>query len=324
MSRYVLGVDVGGTKIAVCGSNHCGGQRKILRVPSYLDNPSTRIEEHMLSAIREYIEKYENGQAPAMIGFGLKDAVDREKGIWITCPCKNGTREVNLAKHIDDALGVPSILDNDVHAATLAEMKFGAGRKYSDFLYINVGTGISMGVVVENRLLRGAGNYAGEFGHISIDPTAEKCGFCGMNGCLESIASGQAICRQAEQAAKSYPGSILAEFCRERERIDSGLVFRAADRGDAEARRIGERVLNALLLGACSAINIFNPEAVIFGGGVMSDGWIAERLFPRIADYTIPTTMEAVKEISLSDIGADYVGVIGAVLLAEYEYSGKL
>lgn len=324
MSSYVLGVDVGGTKIAVCGSNHFGEQKKILRVPSHLDDPAARIEERMLGAIREYIETYEGGRTPAMIGFGLKDAVDSERGVWVTCPCGDGTREINLAALVDDAFGVPAVLDNDVHAATLAEMEFGAGRKYSDFLYINVGTGISMGVVAENRLLRGAGNYAGEFGHISIDPTAERCSFCGMNGCLESIASGQAIYGQAERAVKSDPGSILAQYCRESGRIDSRLVFKAADRGDPEAGRIGERVLNALLLGVCGAINIFNPEAVIFGGGVMSDGWIAERLFPRIADYTIPTTMEAIREISLSDIGADYVGVIGATLLAEYAYSAKL
>ena len=198
-------------------------------------------------------------------------------------------------------------------------MEFGAGKLYRDFLYINVGTGLSMGAVVDGRLLRGASNYSGEAGHITVESDGEPCSFCGKRGCLENIASGGAIITLAEQLIRERPDSLLAEIYREKKKINSRDLFFAADRGDETAAALAQRVLSALTVATADLINVFNPEAVVFGGGVMSDGWLIERLKREIPGRIIKTDWEALKEITLSPLGSDQVGVLGAIVLARQE-----
>ena len=319
MEDYVLGVDLGGTKIAVLGSNRIGQNDAILRVPSHLHDYSRPIENTLIEAVESYIERYEDGVRPGMVGFGLKDYVDKSKGIWHAHPTAGGRVPLAFADLIRERCGLRAVLDNDVHAATLAEMEFGAGRKYRDFLYINVGTGLSMGAVIDGRLMRGASNYSGEAGHITVESDGEPCSFCGKRGCLENIASGGAIIELAMRIVQEQPDSLLAKLYEEKKKINSRDLFFAADQGDKAAAGLSERVLNALTVATADLINVFNPEAVVFGGGVMSDGWLIERLKRMIPERIIKTDWEALREITLSLLGSDQVGVLGAIVLARQE-----
>lgn len=324
MKPYVLGVDLGGTKIAVLGSNRIGDPNAIMRVPSHLDDHSYFIENTLIDSVEKYIEEYESGLRPVGVGFGLKDYVDKRNGIWHAHPTKNGYVPLAFSKLVMEKCALCSVLDNDVHSATLAEMKFGVGNKYNDFLYINVGTGLSMGIVADGRLIRGASNYSGETGHITVESDGEHCTFCGKVGCLENIASGGAIIRHAKKSADENPDSMLTAVLREKGQINSQDVFHAADLGDGPAIKLSARVLSALVCATADLISIFNPEAVIFGGGVMSDGWLIERIKKELPSRIIRTDRDALKEISLSQLGSDHVGVLGAIALAQEEFSSAL
>lgn len=316
MKEYYLGVDLGGTKIAVCGSNYIDDKDGIMRFPSGFSVKSADVVKRLINSVDVYIGEKENGVLPKAIGFGLKDSVDFSEGIWNTCPSPEGFKKVAFGKLISDRYGVPVLVDNDVHAGTLAEMKYGTGIAYRNFLYINIGTGIAAGAVIEGKLMRGACNYAGEAGHFSVDPDGEYCDFCGQHGCIENIAGGKAIIRQAKKAIGGYPHSMLARIYSEKGAIYSSDVFSAADAGDEQAVIIAQRVLTGVEMLSCGLINMFNTEAVIYGGGVMSDGWLFSRLEKSVPKKIIPTNAAAIREFSLSRLGADHVGVLGAIALA--------
>ena len=317
MKDYYLGVDVGGTKIAICGSNLLNQKDSVVRFPSKYGYSREDFLTNLFDSIDQYIKEKENGILPASIGFGLKDAVDERKGIWLKYPSGNEMVEIPLAHLVWERYGIPAKLDNDVNAATIAEQNFGAGKEYTDFLFINIGTGISIGMVSDGRLIRGASNYAGEAGHLSVEPDGEVCSFCGQRGCFEIVASGEAIIHHAMDIVHSNKPSILKEYYLKKGHLNSRDVFNASDCGDKEATIISARVLKAIVTASCGLINIFNPEAVIYGGGVMTDGWLFSRIVNIIPEQIIPTTRLALREIALSRLGTDVVGLLGALTLAE-------
>lgn len=323
MDKYVLGVDLGGTKIALLGSNKIGMEDAILRVPSKLYDKNCKIEETLVEAVEQYIRDYEDGNRPLMVGFGLKDYVSKKKGIWYAHPTADGMEPIDFVKYVREKTGLEAVLDNDVHAATLAEIDFGAGRRFEDFLYINIGTGLSIGIVSEGRLLRGSTNYSGEAGHITVETDGDPCSFCGKRGCLEHIVGGGWIVDHCHQAAKDHPDSLLAKMYQEKGRLSSRDLFAASDMGDEVAVQMSERIVRALVTATADLVNIFNPEALIFGGGVMSDGWLLERLKKVLFMNIIKTDREALREISLSDLGSDHVGVLGTIVLARQELAGR-
>ena len=318
MEKYYLGVDVGGTKIAICGSNLLEKQEGIVKYPStYSSSGEQDFVSVLLEHIDEYIREKEENCLPAAIGFGLKDAVDSKNGIWLKCPKGNGFYSVPLSEIISDHYGIPAALDNDVHVAALAELCHGAGKEYKNFLYINIGTGLSMCAIVEGTILRGTNNYAGEAGHMVVDPEGEVCSFCGQRGCWENIASGMAISENAIKAAKLDKNTVLRDVLLEKGTITASDVFAATEKGDQTAIRISSQVIRSTVQSTCALINVFNPEAVIFGGGVMADGWLLSKARPEILKGIIPTTAKALKEISLSSLGSHDVGLLGAISLAK-------
>lgn len=323
MEDYVLGIDIGGTKIAVCGSNFSDVTQGIMRFPSNISSDYDTLVNNILTAIETYIAGKEQGRPPRMLGFGLKDAVDKKAGIWQKSPSTKDFKPLHLNDLTMQRYGIPSVMDNDVHAATVAEIAYGAGQHYDNFIYFNVGTGISIGVVIDGKLLSGATNYAGEAGHMSVEPDGELCPWCGQRGCLENIASGEAIITQAMAVVAEYPDSQLAERYRQSGFLTSRDVFQLAQAGDVHAVRISQRVVKALTVAMRSLIHIFNPEAIILGGGVMSDAWLISILREEVPKCLLSPSQEALKDISLSDLGADHVGILGALALARMECKEK-
>jgi glucokinase len=148
------------------------------------------------------------------------------------------------------AIGLPTVVDNDCTMAAVGELLAGAGRGVSDFVYVGMGTGIGGGLVVDGAVRHGAHGFAGEIGHIIVEPGGITCG-CGNQGCLETVASGQAITRLG----------------RERLGVDGYGVVTAAKAGDEAARGILEEVGRRLGQGIGGLVNVFDPVLVIVGGG---------------------------------------------------------
>lgn len=195
-------------------------------------------------------------------------------------------------------------------AATLAELYYAAGKQYKDFIYYNVGTGIAIGIVSDSKLIRGSTFYAGEIGHLITEPDGDL--YQGGNGgCLEEIASGAAILEQVKQGLSEYPRSGLRPTY-ESGTLTSHTVFTMSEKGDELAGKITRRVLKSIQISVAAITDIFNPEAIIFGGGVVADGLLLPKIKEYAYKYSLIPSAQALKDIRLSSLGADRVGILGA------------
>jgi glucokinase len=279
-------------------------------------------QESTLSSIRSAVDAFLarewSGPAPIAMGVGLVGHTDPVRGIWVHAMNVPIHTSVSLAEEFEARYGLPVSLDNDVHAATLAELQLGSGRNAGDFVYLNIGTGIASGLVCNGQLVRGAANYAGELGHMIVEPDGALCTQCGRRGCLEPIASGGGMLDQVRARLADYPASMLREPS-ESGQMTVGVVLRAAAAGDALATQVTERALSALEMALVNLLNLLNPERIVLGGGVFSDGWGLERLRNHVATTALPSAVASFKGIVLSRLGTAQVGLLGAATLA-WEY----
>lgn len=309
----VIGVDVGGTKVLV---GYVGEDGTVLRSQRYPMDRAT--QEYTLSSIESAVEDFVStdwaGPAPVAMGIGLVGQTDPATGTWIRSMNLRVHTPVPLGPQLRERYGLPVRIDNDVHAATLAELRLGAGREYADFIYLNVGTGIACGVVCNGQLVRGAVNYAGELGHMVVETDGDLCDQCGRRGCLEPIASGGGMLDHVRARLADYPDSVLHAPARSGD-LTVGTIFQAADAGDPLASAVTERAKRALGAALVNLLDLLNPEIVVLGGGVFRDGWGVARLRAHVATKALPAASQSLKGIVLSQLRVDRVGLLGAASL---------
>jgi glucokinase len=237
-----VGVDVGATKVmaTLVAPDATVLAREIAETPA-ADVPG------VLQAMHDVAEAVIDASAVA-IGVGAAGMVELGTGRMRYAP-NIAWRDVDLRPPLAP-LGLPTFIDNDCTAATVAELVAGAGRAAGDFLYVGVGTGIGGGIVSGGRVLRGAHGFAGEIGHIIVEPGGTVCG-CGNHGCWETVASGSAITRLGHA----------------RMGVDGYAVVDAARRRDATALEIIADVGARLGEGIAGLVNVLDPELVLVGGG---------------------------------------------------------
>jgi glucokinase len=181
-------------------------------------------------------------------------------------------REFPLRDRIAGAVGLPTLVDNDANVAAWGEFRFGAGRGSIDMLLVTVGTGIGGGIVGGGRLFRGAHGFAGEIGHIIVEPNGPLCG-CGNLGCWEQVASGKAVTRLGRAAAIERPDSRMVELAGGAPQMVTGpMVTAAAKEGDSVAVQILAEVGRRLGEGIAGLVNVLDPDVVVIGGGVIESG----------------------------------------------------
>jgi glucokinase len=181
-------------------------------------------------------------------------------------------RDLPLRQIVEDGVGLPTLVDNDATVAAWGEFVFGAGRGVSDMLMVTVGTGIGGGIVSGGRLVRGAHGFAGEIGHMIVDPSGPRCG-CGAIGCWEQVASGRAVGRLGREAAAKHPDSLLATSAGgDAQRVTGQMVTEAAQQGDPAAVGVFEEVGRRLGEGIAGYVNALDPDVVVVGGGVIAAG----------------------------------------------------
>jgi glucokinase len=306
----VIGVDVGATKILV------GAVTQTARVlASSRSNVNSATQETTLqsieTALNDFLQDWDGAQ-PLGIGVGLVGQTDPQAGTWLEAMNLPISVPVPLGKQLRDRHGVPVALDNDVHAATLAEMRWGIGTESTDFIYLNVGTGIASGLVFNGQLLRGTGNYAGELGHMVVRPDGPLCP-CGRRGCLEPIASGGGMLARVQEMLADFPDSTLRA---QAEPLIAHSIFTAADAGDPLAIKISGDAVKALSDALTNLVNLLNPEWIIYGGGTLSDGWLMQRLRTKVETQPLPMARKSLKGILPSRLDPGYVGLLGAACLA--------
>ena len=224
-----------------------------------------------------------------------------------------GWREYPVARHLGSRFGAPVWMDNEVHLMTLGEFHAGRGVGTSDLLFVKIGTGISAGLCSNGRVHRGAHGFAGDIGHVAVADDASVLCRCGNTGCLEALAGGSAIAREAHEAATSGRSPYLAEVLAGGRQISATHVGMAANRGDPFSIELLSR--SGRLVGETLAtlVNAYNPSMVVVGGGVAQAGEILisamrEALYRRSRSLTTQSL-----QIVRAEMGRT-AGLVGAAL----------
>jgi glucokinase len=305
-----IGIDIGGTKIAAGVVAEDGRILGRVRVPTPPDD-----ERATLAALHAVVDELlARDPAAEAIGVGAAGLVERPGGNARWAP-HNTYRRLELRRLLHERTGLPTSVDNDGNAAAWAEAHFGAGAVSDDLVLVNVGTGIGGGLLLDGRLYHGEHGFAGELGHLIVDPDGDRCA-CGNRGCLEAMASGSTLGRLGREAAAADPGGRLAALAGGPDLVTGEVVFAAAGEGDKAALALFERVGHWLGVGIASLVTIFDPDLVVVGGGVAATGELllapARASFER---YVHARDHRDLPPVVPARLGAD-AGLVGAATLA--------
>jgi glucokinase len=291
MPKLIVGIDVGGTKVAGGLVTLKGQLVKSLVVPTHAEKGFQTSYSQIVHLI-ERLTKLAGGKDNVVgVGVCAPGPLNPKTGVVINPPNLPGWRNVRLARLLESHFHLPAKVENDANAAGLAEVLFGAAVGYRDVFYVTVSTGIGTGVIIDKKIYHGKNGVAGEGGHVSIDfHSPYRCG-CGTLGCIEALAAGPAMARRARVALEqehSRP-SLLRELSGgDLGKITPLMIQEAARRGDDVAKSIIDKT--GFFLGAWlgGMISLFDPEAIIIGGGVAQIGKpLFEKIRQTVPHYTI-------------------------------------
>lgn len=318
---WAIGIDLGGTKVEVAQVDATGRVLKHLRRPTNVQEGPLAVKSDIIATIRDLRKDVDS--LPVGVGVGVAGQIDPVQGIVSFAP-NLGWHNEPLQRDLSKALALPVIIINDVRAATWGEWLHGAGQGCEDLICLFVGTGIGGGIVSDGRMLSGCSNTAGELGHITIDLKGPRCN-CGNNGCLEALAGGWAIARQAQVAISHDPkagANILKIVEGAVERVTAKIVVQAAKGKDPLAMKLMREVTEALIAGITSLINAFNPCRLILGGGVIEGSpELLVEIDEGVRQRALPEAMKPL-EILPAKLQND-AGVVGAAALAMRTFSSK-
>ena len=308
---YYLGIDLGGTNIAVGIVNKTGEILARKTVPTQVDRGEDAVIARMAEAARALTDEAGIPLSEIVsVGVGSPGAIDSAAGIVVSA-CNLPFSDTPLAARLSELLDRPVKVENDANAAAWAEAVAGAARGTRDNLMVTLGTGVGGGIVIGGRLYGGYNSYAGEFGHMIIRDGGEQCA-CGQSGCLEAYASATALIRETRRAAEANRESLLWQCAAEEGKFSGKTAFAAAAKGDDIAKAVIDRYVYDLSLGLINLIRIFQPEVIVVGGGVARAGdALMIPLRERLRGYI---TGRRSTRIEVATLGDD-AGIVGAALL---------
>ncbi|HEX6499272.1 MAG TPA: ROK family glucokinase [Micromonosporaceae bacterium] len=308
-----IGVDIGGTKVL---GGVVDGDGRVLAT-ARRDTPAgdTALT---LDRIVEVISELAAAYPVAAIGVGAAGWIDADRSTVLFAP-NLAWRDEPLRDEIMARVKVPVVVENDANVAAWAEFRFGAAEDADDSMVLfTVGTGIGGGLVLGGSLVRGAHGMAGELGHMLLVPGGQLCG-CGRHGCIEQYASGSALVRFAQNGATVDPAeaAVLLEIAGgDIDKITGPMVTQAARAGDPVSLRAFEQVGYWLGHGLADLVQIFDPQVLVVGGGVIDAGELL--LEPARRSYRDALAHRAqlpIAEVRAARLG-NTAGVVGAADLA--------
>jgi len=308
-SSYVVGVQIGVHTTTIVVADALG--REVARAAR---KTSRKRPVWMLTRIAEEIESLvaaldDASPHVSAVGVCVPGLVDREHGICKLAP-NLGWQDVAIGPRLQERLGLHVVVHNTSQAAAVAEWTEGAGIGTRDMVFIYVGSGLGMGVFVDGRLHYGSRGMTGEIGHCRVEAVTEPCN-CGKVGCLETVASGPALSRAAQVALASGAQTVLSNA----ESLEPEHIAAAAAGGDVVARDLVANVARHLGIGASWLVNLFNPELVVVGGGLVEAGEVLlDPLREAMLQESLPQLAEEVR-FAVSELGQD-AEIRGALLLA--------
>ncbi len=301
-----IGLDVGGTNLKGARIGSDGA------VEARLHEPIARSRgEELLEQMGRAVKALSEGEAPLGVGVGVPGIVDhssRRLQAVANLPALAALKDVDLESDLARRVACPAFLENDANAAGLAEAWRGAGQGASGVLYVTLGTGVGGALILDGRLWTGHSGYAGEIGHMQIDPKGVPCG-CGSSGCLETVVGIRGWIRRAEELRAARP-SRLRDVS-----LEPATIVAAARDRDPSALQVVDEVAQALGQALSGLLNALNVERCVIGGGVAAAGAF---LLDRIVRETRPRCWAKVFQdcsFRLAQLGND-AGVVGAARVA--------
>lgn len=268
---HVIGIDMGATHISIILTDFSARVIDEIEVPfSIADGPSTCIN-HANSLIENILIKNNlTLQDIHAIGLGVPGPIDIQTGMVYVPPIMPGWDGFPIQQYLENKWGLPISLNNDSELGALGEWAYGVGRGENHLAYIKVGSGIGSGLLFNGQIYKGATGSAGEIGHLTLVENGPLCD-CGNSGCLEALAGGKAIARQAKELIKKGERTILSDMG-PIELLTAREVSSAARRGDLVAQNIIANSGRYIGIAIAGLVNLFNPQIVVVGGGMSQAG----------------------------------------------------
>jgi glucokinase len=312
--RYVIGVDIGGTKLLA------GAFDSELRASHRTNRPVLGLDQvELLEMIADAVTHIRTavGQVDA-VGFGIPCTFDRRTGVAVQA-VHLPLRDLRFREVMQERLGIPVAADNDGNCATLCETRVGAARGAQDVVMLTLGTGIGSGIVIDGRLYRGSTGAGAEIGHMVVNADGPPChGHCPNHGCLEVMASGTALVRYVSLAVSRRPDTPIGRALEEGRELTGPLVTEFAEAGDPVALDALTAIGRNLGIGLANVVNIFNPEVVVVGGGVIAAGELLLEPARAVMRARALSPNKDVVRVVAAEMGPE-AGMIGAAILAREE-----
>jgi glucokinase len=311
-SSETIGVDLGGTKMLV------GVLADTEALYEQREASQGQTEDELVELlVREIEAAREARPGVAAVGLGIPATIDHDSGVAVAA-VNLPLSDLPIRDIVSERTGLPVFVDNDGNVAALAEYLYGAAKGMPHIVMLTVGTGIGGGLILNGEIYRGSTGAGAELGHIVIQAEGPPCqGNCPNHGCVEALASGTALGREARAAAESSPDSALGKMLADGEEIDGKAATEAALSGDKIAAGVFDLIGSRLGVACSSLANIFQPNAIVVGGGVIAAGdLLLEPARREIRQRALdPMNKTPILEATL---GND-AGMIGAAALARTE-----
>ena len=310
---YYLGVDLGGTNIAVGLVDESG---KIIvqdSTPTNAPRPAEEIVADMATICQKLVKEANISiDEVKAIGIGSPGSINNKTGELLGA-ANLGIEKANIRELMQQKINKPVTLENDANAAAMGEYTAN-GNNCESFIFITLGTGVGGGIILNGRLYSGFNFAGGELGHITIDMNGEPC-TCGSTGCWEAYASVTALIRQTKRAMEANPGSAMPEWVAQNGKISGRTAFDCAKKGDKTALEVVANYQKYIAIGLISILNIFQPNQILIGGGISKEG---DYLFAPVKDYVLKNQFykgDLIPQIGAASLFND-AGIIGAAMCA--------
>lgn len=309
-----IAADIGGTQMRAAIVTR-GGELLERGAIETRPNDGIEIAANRLADLIESLNPGTDNGKPVGLGISTAGPLDPGTGIYKNPPNLHAWDEQSMKPTLEPRLGVPVHVGHDATLAAFAETRFGPHQGAKNLLYVTISTGVGGGIIANGEMVTGSEGHAGEVGHITVLPGAQSCNV-GCDGCFEGNASGPSIAKAALARIDAGEQTLIWDLAdRDRSRVSSELVFQAADEGDAVAIGVRKHALKAIGIGLGSLLNIFDPEALVVGGGVtmgLADKW--DEVVAEVKSFSLAHFQQDPR-LHITTLGDD-VSLLGAAGLA--------
>ena len=312
VNQYVLATDLGGTNIRVALVDQLGNVSYKQSTETLADSPISDVTNRWIDVLKHVMQSVDT---KAVIGLGIAFASPLDyQGVVYSPPHLSNWDGFSPKSILEQNFSMDVTIGNDGSLAAFGEYIYGAGRGSKNMVLLTIGTGIGGGIVMNEELYVGHRGFAGEIGHIVIDRNGPLCD-CGTRGCLQSMCSGTAISRIANELLVSEKCTILRDYLSKNQLpVTAKMVVKAAREGDGFATTVLDEVASNLGIGIAGLIQVFDPEIIIIGGGISSEFDLLNSSILKSIDMNIYPHLRGVVPVAKAERGDD-AGMLGAAAL---------